>query len=1226
MPLTESTMRYFLLAASLALSTVVMGQICPSQPLDIPVTGWSQSFGADWSADSPYLDQLGMPEFGTGISDDNLAVVSNGAITGFLGVKFRSSIAPADNPTLSNGFYQVPTGYSAVSNSNSALSSNSTWNILAYLDLGELSFADVDVRLYIDFDPCFGTNEQSMFELNFSDLMALSNMDANEVSELATFQNLSSPAWTLFGDDNVLPFDAEASGFYTIALAVYDACGNQRLWHEIIVHASDSFDADANDNGIADELEVGGCMQLGACNYDCSASYSDGSCEFVSCSDCTIQEACNYNPDASVTNTSSCLFPSDLYGSDLVDCAGVCLADSDGDGICDADEILGCLDQSACNYNGSATDSGSCDYPTEIADCSGACWNDEDGDGICDENEVVGCVDSSACNFMAEATNDNGSCEYSTCAGCTVVQACNYDNQATITDTDSCVYPDDGYDCAGACLSDSDGDGICDLQEFVGCTDSAACNFSNSATDDDGSCNYPPAFRDCNNVCIADSNQNGICDEEEVFGCVDDWACNFSAEATSDDGTCEFLTCSGCMDEAACNYNDQALLPDFGACNYPAAHYNCDGSPMTDENANGIADELEVAGCTDSSATNYDPNATIHDDSCIGAIAGCLIPGLPNYDPAVTVQLMPVNDACGVIATGGAPTPLELVVNAGCTNVFACNFDENATEDNGSCEYASCVGCTNAAACDYDDNAIYNGGCSDYTSCYGCTEAAADNYNGTATLDDGSCVFNGCTHSLACNFEPIATSDDGTCEYASCSGCTNPQACNYDVAASLDNGLCDVPSGCESCENGESVDNDADNDGVCDADEIAGCMNLSACNFNAASTNPDGSCVFPSGCDSCSGEQDGTGTVLDGDANNNGTCDALEVEGCTNSTACNYDENATQSDGSCDFASCVGCMQVDACNYDPSAALNELLSCVFAAAGYDCDGDCLVDTDGDGVCDEFEVIGCMLEDACNFNEDATEASDDCTYPGAYENCAGDCLVDADGDGICDQLEVLGCENDQACNFNAEATESNGTCEFSSCAECGDVNACNYVAGALSYDLTLCTYAPEGYEDCAATICIDSDSDGNCDLEELPSCIGEFNPPSLEMSGVIDVSTSPEGWASEVFYTSTIDENDVDVQFMDFEGRLNDGLFAVTRVYVLTDVCGNTAEMAQLLRAVNQAEGCTYPAATNYDADAINDNGTCHFHPVCFGDLDLDGLVGSTDLLALLSVFALPCGQ
>ena len=32
--------------------------------------------------------------------------------------------------------------------------------------------------------------------------------------------------------------------------------------------------------------------------------------------------------------------------------------------------------------------------------------------------------------------------------------------------------------------------------------------------------------------------------------------------------------------------------------------------------------------------------------------------------------------------------------------------------------------------------------------------------------------------------------------------------------------------------------------------------------------------------------------------------------------------------------------------------------CEFPDAGYDCEGNCLADADGDGVCDEFEVAGC----------------------------------------------------------------------------------------------------------------------------------------------------------------------------------------------------------------------------------------------------------------------------
>ena len=36
-------------------------------------------------------------------------------------------------------------------------------------------------------------------------------------------------------------------------------------------------------------------------------------------------------------------------------------------------------------------------------------------------------------------------------------------------------------------------------------------------------------------------------------------------------------------------------------------------------------------------------------------------------------------------------------------------------------------------------------------------------------------------------------------------------------------------------------------------------------------------------------------------------------------------------------------------------------SCEYADAGYDCNGICLTDTDGDGVCDEFEIEGCTIE-------------------------------------------------------------------------------------------------------------------------------------------------------------------------------------------------------------------------------------------------------------------------
>ena len=47
------------------------------------------------------------------------------------------------------------------------------------------------------------------------------------------------------------------------------------------------------------------------------------------------------------------------------------------------------------------------------------------------------------------------------------------------------------------------------------------------------------------------------------------------------------------------------------------------------------------------------------------------------------------------------------------------------------------------------------------------------------------------------------------------------------------------------------------------------------------------------------------------------------------------------------------------------------------------------------------------ETACNYNENATDSSD-CTFVEEYYDCDGICLTDTDGDGICNELEISGC--------------------------------------------------------------------------------------------------------------------------------------------------------------------------------------------------------------------------
>ena len=154
------------------------------------------------------------------------------------------------------------------------------------------------------------------------------------------------------------------------------------------------------------------------------------------------------------------------------------------------------------------------------------------------------------------------------------------------TDDDaSCEFASEGLDCEGNCLNDADGDGVCDENEVLGCTDATACNYDMDATDDDASCEFEDALGVCGGDCEADLNQNGICDASEQIGCTDSMACNYDMNATNDDGSCDYTSCLGCTDATACNYSETATTDD-GSCTYAEAGFDCDGN------------EDQCAGCT----------------------------------------------------------------------------------------------------------------------------------------------------------------------------------------------------------------------------------------------------------------------------------------------------------------------------------------------------------------------------------------------------------------------------------------------------------------------------------------------------------------------------------------------------------------------------------------------------------------------------------------------------
>ena len=135
---------------------------------------------------------------------------------------------------------------------------------------------------------------------------------------------------------------------------------------------------------------------------------------------------------------------------------------------------------------------------------------------------------------------------------------------------------------------------------------------------------------------------------------------------------------------------------------------------------------------------------------------------------------------------------------------------------------------------------------------------------------------------------------------------------------------------------------------------------------------------------------------------------------------------------------CEGdCPNPEACNYVPEEDQIVPLeaACLYPeelyGPGFDCNGMCLNDADGDGICDE--------EDTCY---------------GFVDSC-----------GVCNGTNISGCNDEGACNFNPLANCDDGSClYFDACGGCGgsaifDMSAAltgweatsevNYMAGELN---------------------------------------------------------------------------------------------------------------------------------------------------------------------------------
>jgi hypothetical protein len=424
----------------------------------------------------------------------------------------------------------------------------------------------------------------------------------------------------------------------------------------------------------------------------------------------------------------------------------------------------------------------------------------------------------------------------------------------------------------------------------------------------------------------------------------------------------------------------------------------------------------------------------------------------------------------------------------------------------------------------------------------GCTDMAACNYQLEASGNDGSCVYDdscGCMDEAACNYNAFAATD-GWCDFITCAGCTQPFACNYDPLAVLEDGDCifgvtetmsdwTLWSGSPM----ESLLTQMEDKVIVfqrDATNCASCIEArQAGNVQSLldEYGPNGSDVIrvvhlidPWGWDYLTFSEHWLSTMVNGEyfifadgqmqlsiatwlglpgnepVNGEGeiemnfemstlyaTCGLECPNGSAIAGVSPLDTSAAMALGA--LGPCMGgCTDPLACSYDPNALLDNGTCIYFDALGI-CGGPCTADIDGDGVCDSDD--NCADLAACNFSAAANAACQyldgcgvcngagpvyacgctdfpvgDCDCDGgqldALGVCNGTCSTDMDNDGICDSEQ--GCTYVGASNFEADVTVDDGSCIFTDDYCSGDLTSDGYVGvndllSLLSQFATVC---------------------------------------------------------------------------------------------------------------------------------------------------------------------------
>lgn len=751
-----------------------------------------------------------------------------------------------------------------------------------------------------------------------------------------------------------------------------------------------------------------GCTDQGACNYDNGATLDNGTCEYLTCSGCMDPTACNYDNTAIIADIDACCFSN---------CVTLNMFDSFGDGWNGAVANIFELGAGGASVGTGTLPAGTSEGTAEFCLVDGCyqvtvnsgtfpaevSWNLTDGNGVVlleggapetnlpfsvGESADCGCTDATACNYNPAAIIDIGNCEYLSCQGCTDATACNYDATAT-QDDGSCCFSN----CVTLNMFDTFGDGwngaVASIADFT--TGTVISTATLPAGTSEGTADFC-LVDGCYEVQVTAGTFPGEVDwtledgsgSQLAIGGAPETGVPFSIGSTS--------TC-GCTDPTACNFNPNATL-DIGNCEFTSC-----------------------VGCTDPSACNYEIGNTQDDGTC--CFSNCF-----SFN---------MEDTFGDGWDGAVATFTDVVSG---TVVGTATLPAGTSE--GVADYCLVDGCysVSVTAGTFPGEVLWT--LTDGTGAVildGQAPETALGFSAGAAVCDPSC-----TDTTACNFDANALISDNTlCDYTSCVGCSDPTACNYDVNA---------PAGASDCDY-----------------SCYGCSDVTACNYSVNATFDDGSCEYP-GCTDALACNYALSAACD-----DGTC---VYPGCIDAVACNYDQSAGCDDGSCCFANCAALVLTDGGGNGWEGAEIELTNAVSGEI-------VLVSTLNDG---SFETQVACLVDGC-YDVAISGGSNNSEIGWSLEGITGDAIgISTVSLGVpsCDPACIIPI----ACNFNPQGIIGDcNLCEFDSCLGCTYVDATNYNPAA-SIDDGSCIFEL-GNPNCPADI----NGDGFVSVADLLIFIAEY---------------------------------------------------------------------------------------------------------------------------------------